>query len=81
MSTSEDFDEPINLAGIEFYEIEKIVVAEFHEDPDGGGPPTQVHLLLTMSGWPHPFIMRFKSRPTLDELIVNLIRHGKEVWP
>ena len=64
------------MAGIEFFEIEKIEVAEFHELPDGQGPPSQVHLTLTLAGFPHPLIMRFKSRPTLDELIVNLIRHG-----
>ncbi len=74
-------NEPINLAGVEFFEIEKIEVAEFHPLPDGQGPPTQVHLRLTLAAFPHPVVMRFHSRKTLDELIVNLIRHGKAVWP
>ena len=69
------------MAGVEFFEIEKIEVGEFHELEDGKGPPSEVHLLLTLAGFPYPLIMRFKSRPTLDELIANLIRHGKEVWP
>ncbi len=81
MTTMATSEEPINMAGVEFFEIERIEVGEFHELMDGEGPATEVHLLLTLAGFPHPFIMRFKSRPTLEELIVSLIRHGKAVWP
>ena len=68
-------------AGMEFYPIESIEVAEFHESNDGSGDPTQVHLILDIEGAPAPFIMRFKSRPAVDELIVALMTHSKAVWP
>ena len=74
-------NEPRNMAGVQYYAIERIEVGEYHEDLDGGGDPTEVHLLLTMEDHPHPFVMRFHSRPAVDDLIVALIAHSKAVWP
>ncbi len=69
------------VAGMQFFAIEKIDVVEFHESDDGSGDPTQLHLILDIEGAPAPYIMRFKSRPAVDELIVSLITHSKRVWP
>ncbi len=74
--------EPRNMAGVEYLAIERIEVVEFHEDLDGGGDPTEVHLLITFKDSPHPvMVMRFHSRPAVDDLIVALIAHSKAVWP
>lgn len=69
------------MAGVEFFEIESIDVMEFHPLPDGEGPPSEVHLMLTIADFPHPVIMRFHSRRSCDELIVALMTHSKAVWP
>ncbi len=81
MSNREGWGEPVNVAGVEFFEIEKIEVMEFHELPDGQGDPSEVHLMLKIAEWPHPFIIRFHSRRPVDELIVALMTHSKAVWP
>ena len=79
-----DDQTPINLAGIEYFPIEEINVAEFHELPDGQGKPSAVLLMLQIGdekdGCPK-FVARLKSRRTCDELITSLIAHSKRVWP
>jgi hypothetical protein len=72
---------PVNTEGMHFFEIESIDVAEWHELPDGQGKPSQVHLTLTLVGFPYPLVMRFKSRRPVDELIVALNTHANGVWP
>jgi hypothetical protein len=72
---------PENLAGTAYYEIEVVRVAEFHEEADGRGPPTQVHLLLKVGGLPHPLVLRFKGPGTIGQLIAMLRRHRANVWP
>ena len=70
------------LAGTQFYPVESIEVAEFHESNDGSGDPTAVMLILKIEGAEDtPLVMRFKSRPAVDELIVALMTHSKRVWP
>jgi hypothetical protein len=72
---------PINVASMKFFEIKQISVNEWHPLPDGKGKPKQVHLWLDIEGIPYPFVLRFKSRRPVDELIVALITHANHVWP
>ena len=72
--------EPVNLAGVEFFEIKEIDVTEFHELSDAQGKPSEVHLWITMDVLDTPFIMRFHSPGGLDQLIVALMTHRKRVW-
>jgi hypothetical protein len=72
---------PQNLTGMKYFEITKIKVANYHPLPNGQGPPTQVHLHLTVKGIPHPLVLRFKGTDTLDKLIGMLQRHRYDVWP
>ncbi len=81
MTTSKDFDEPVNLAGQSYYDVVSVEVAQFHELPDGEGPPTQVHVLLTVDGLDHPLTMRIKTKAACEHLIFALMEHSKEVWP
>jgi hypothetical protein len=71
----------INTDGMKFFEIKSISVNEWHSLPDGQGKPEQVHLWLDIEDIPYPFVMRFKSRRPVDELIVALITHANGVWP
>jgi len=71
---------PINTEGLKFYEIKGISVNEWHSLPDGKGNPEQVHLWLELEDIPYPFVLRFKSRRPIDELIVALITHANNVW-
>ena len=70
-----------NLKGVKFYALESVEVAEFHEAEDGKGDASQVHLIFKMEDTPAWMVMRFKSRKSVDELIVSLITHSKAVWP
>lgn len=73
-----------DLTGVEFLEITDIIVGEFidPETPKGKrGEPCQVHLMLRLEGLPWPFVMRFKTRRGVDELIVSLMTHSKNTWP
>lgn len=81
MTTSKDFDEPVNLAGQGYYEIESVEVAQFHPEPDGKGRPTQVHVMMTISELDFPLTMRIKSKVACEQLIFALMEHSKEVWP
>jgi len=72
---------PINIAGMQFYEIKGISVNEWHSLPNGEGKPEQVHMMLEVDGFPYPLVIRFKSRRPVDELIVALITHANRVWP
>ena len=70
------------LEGTQFYPVESIEVAEFHESNDGSGDPSQVHLIMTIEGAADtPFVMAMKSKSDVDELIVALMTHAKRVWP
>ncbi len=85
MPRREDGDQtPINLEGVEYLPIDRVDVSEFHDLPDGKGEPSAVHLILRVgeeSDQLPPFVVRFKSRKTTDEVIVALIAHSKAVWP
>lgn len=89
MTLESDSTDPINLAGIEYMDIESIVVAEFHaeEDGQGGADPErmlgaeQVHLIINIRDFPYPIIMRFKSKAGIDKHIVDLMRASRSVWP
>ena len=72
---------PRNLAGTQFFPVSSVEVLEFHEEEDGKGEPTAVHLALTIEGAEDtPFVVRFHSPPAVDELIVALITHRRAVW-
>ena len=72
---------PRNLAGTRFTEVTSISVNEYHPLPDGKGKPEQVHLYFEIKGYPFPFVVRFKSRRPVDNLIVALLTHANGVWP
>jgi hypothetical protein len=72
---------PVNTAGLTFHEIESVDIASWGPLPDGKGPSTQVHMLIRVSGMPHPLVMRFKGPDTLDRIIDSLERHRADVWP
>jgi hypothetical protein len=73
---------PINTEGNKpFFEIKEISVNEWHPLPDGKKKPEQVHLWFEVEDIPYPFVLRFKSRRPVDELIVALMTHAKHVWP
>jgi hypothetical protein len=72
---------PANTAGMKYFEVESIGVFEWHSLSDGQGKPEQVHLIMRMTGYDPPVIMRFKSRRPVDELIMALITHSNGVWP
>ena len=72
--------QPRNLTGVEFYEIDEITVYEYHPLPNGEGEPTQVHLSCKLVGGPAAFVIRMKSGRPIDELIVSLITHRKRVF-
>ncbi len=81
MTTSEDFDKPVNLAGQSYYDVVSVEIAQFHELPDGQGPPTQVHVMLIVDGFDHPLTMRIRSKAACEQLIFALMTHSKEGWP
>ena len=72
--------QPINLEGVQFFDIDSISVNEWHRLPDGAGEPEQVHLWVEVKDFGYPFVVRFKSPEAVDELIVALMTHRKGVW-
>lgn len=70
-----------NTAGMRFFEIAEIEVAEWHPLPDGEGPPTQVHMAIRLEGNHVPLVARFKGPDTLGALIAALREHRDNVWP
>jgi len=72
---------PQRLEGVAFFEIEDITIAEWCPTPDGTGPPEQVHMAFRVKGFPHAFVMRFKSPRTIGRVINNLRKHRDNVWP
>ena len=81
MRNRRDNQDPINVAGIQFYEVLNISVNEWHPLPNGEGDPTQVHVWFELEEFPHPLVIRFKSRRPVDSFIVALITHANAVWP
>jgi predicted signal transduction protein with EAL and GGDEF domain len=73
-----------NLAGVEYIELEAIDINEFHPENDGRGKATEVHLCLKLkapAGSKQPFfVMRFKGRHTLDQIIAALKEHADRVF-
>lgn len=76
-----ELPEARNLAGVAYLNIEDINIAEFHELPDGQGPPSQVHMTINVRGIPIPLVMRFKGPDTLDSIVAALVKHRNNVWP
>ena len=81
---------PENLAGVKFFQLESWEVANFHEENDAKGDPSQVHLVFKLAGskeleaaggqeipW---FIVRLKSGQAVDELVSALTVHRQEVF-
>ena len=63
------------------FDVRDVHIYEWHPTPDGTGPATQVHLVLTFYGIETPFTWRFKSPETLGQIIAAFQRHRKSVWP
>ena len=62
--------QPRNLAGVQYVPIESLDVSEYHEQPDGKGTATQVHMTVNLQGLEDiPLVMRFKSHETISHLI------------
>ena len=80
MTFRKDDTTPVNVKGMKFYDIESISVNEWHPLPDGKGKPSQVHMMLEVSGFDYPLVIRFKSARPIDELIMALITHRNNVW-
>jgi hypothetical protein len=72
---------PENMGGKPFFEILEYGVHEWHDLPDGKGPPTQVHFSIRLSGGMPPLVLRLKSPAAVDELVDALNRHRFNVWP
>jgi hypothetical protein len=72
---------PTPLAGVAMFQIEDLNVAEWCPTPDGTGRPEQVHVVIRVTGFPHPFVMRFKSPHSIGRFINNLRKHRDSVWP
>ena len=86
--TVHKFNQPENTAGMEYLPIklDAIRVAEWHPLPDGLGDPTEVHVHLEIEHLPEmpmvmPMVMRFKGPETLDQFILALAEHRRNVWP
>ena len=74
-------DTPVNLAGMGFHPVNGYTVAQYHDTPDGTGPPSQVHFLLNVPSVSKlPIIVRLKSAGAIDALIAALIEHREGVW-
>ena len=81
MRNRRDNQKPFNTAGMAFYDVQNISVNEWHPLPDGQGDPTQVHVWFELDEFPHPLVIRFKSRRPVDSFIVALMTHANAVWP
>jgi hypothetical protein len=67
--------------GFVAYEIESFDIGQWCPDPNGVGPPTQVHLTIRIKGLDVPLVARFKSPMTIGILIEQLTQHSRAVWP
>lgn len=83
--TTKEFNKPQNLKGQRVFPLEEYSVAEWCEQENGEGKPSQVHIVLPM---PVPlrevleaFSIRLKSRRAIQELIDVLSKHRDSVWP
>lgn len=72
---------PENTGGVPFLPIEQYHMGSWGPLPDGKGPSTEVHVGLTVTGFSHELVMRFKSADALDQFIEILQRHRFDVWP
>ena len=72
---------PRNLRDMKFAEIKGIDITQWHEQEDGKGKPSQVHMLLELHGIDAILVMRFKGPVTITKVINGLIEHRDEVWP
>lgn len=64
-----------------FHEIESFNIAAWCPDGEAKTRPVQVHLVLSIKGFPAPVVMRFKSPDTLGFIIEELACYRREVWP
>lgn len=78
--TSEFREDIRNLDSMFLREIDEIDICEFHPLPNGGGKPTQVHMVVTVRDFPGQMVMRFKGPQTLDEVIDALTKHRERVF-
>lgn len=75
--------EPRNLADMpqRFVEIEMIDISEWHPERDGDGRPTQVHVMLQLTGQPDTsYVLRFHGPDTLSQIVNALVKHGVNVF-
>jgi hypothetical protein len=64
------------------YIIDEIHTIAWSPDPEPGRtPPTQVHMIFKVSGFPQErFVLRLKSKEAADGLIGLLEEYRKAVW-
>jgi hypothetical protein len=55
-------------------------VQSWRPGPPRSGPPTQVHLVLSLPIEDAKLVLRLKSARALDELVGVLLNHRQEVW-
>lgn len=60
--------------------IEQYSVNSWTPEPNGQGKCTQVHMLVELKDFPHPFAIRFKSADAINTLIGALERHRDHVF-
>jgi hypothetical protein len=65
----------------QFHKSQGFEIAAWCPDDRAEEPPTQVHLIYHIEGFPAPVVVRFKSPDTLGFLIEELARYRREVWP
>ena len=73
---------PRDVAGMVYYQIDEIEVAEWSPHSLGeGGSASQVVMLVHVKGLDAPLLVRYKSPRTITELIDALTHHRDNVWP
>jgi hypothetical protein len=70
-----------DLRGVGYHEIDSLRVAEYIPSADGGGPGSEVHVLVQARGVHHLAVLRIGSPAALDELIESLAKYRRLVWP
>lgn len=62
-------------------EVQGVEIFTWCPDLEAKEPPEQVHMILDITSFDYPIVMRFKSPDTIGSVIKALADHRKEVWP
>ena len=74
-------DEIVNLPGQQYYPVEYLQVSEYHDEEEGKGPATEVHMLFYVKGLDAPFVIKFRNPADVDALVSSLVVRRQSVWP